>query len=151
MQAFDFNRAIIALAAIGAAAQSLDETMVYAKTRETFGRPLAKHEGVAFQIAEHLAMVHAARLVSYEVLARADAGLPHTSEAAMSKWLGPKAATEAIHACVILNGWPGYGADLPLMQRLTDVMGLEIGDGTPELMKAIIAREAMGREFASYK
>ena len=151
MLAFDFNRAIIALAAIGAAAQSLDETMAYAKTRETFGRPIARHEGVAFQIAEHLAHVHAARLVSYEVLMLADLRRPHTSQAAMAKWLGPKAATDAIHACVILNGWPGYGADLPLMQRLNDVMGLEIGDGTPELMKAVIAREAMGREFSSYR
>lgn len=151
MEAFDFNRAIIALAAIGAARQSLDETIEYAKHRETFGQPLAKREGVAFQIAEHLALLHATRLLSYEVLALADAGRPHTSEAAMCKWLGPKQAVEAIHACLLLHGWTGYGNDLPFVQRLNDVIGLEVGDGTPEIMKAIIAREAFGRQFSSYK
>lgn len=151
MEAFDFNRAIIALASIGTASQSLDETITYTKQRMTFGKPLATREGIAFQIAEHLALLHATRLLSYEVLARADAGLPHTAEAAMSKWLGPKQSVEAIHACLLLHGWTGYGTDLPFAQRLNDVIGLEVGDGTPEIMKAIIAREAFGREFNSYK
>ena len=151
MQAFDFNRAIIALACIGAASQSLDETIEYTKERSTFGKPLATREAVAFAVAEHLALLHATRLLSYEVLARADAGLPHTKEAAMCKWLGPKQSVEAIHACMLLHGWAGYGTDLPFEQRLNDVIGLEIGDGTPEIMKAIIAREAFGPEFNSYK
>ncbi|MAT03760.1 MAG: cyclohexanecarboxyl-CoA dehydrogenase [Acidimicrobiaceae bacterium] len=151
MEAFDFNRAVIALACIGSALQSLDETVAYTKQRMTFGQPLAKREGVAFQIAEHLSLLHASRLLSYEVLALADAGRPHTTEAAMCKWLGPKQSAEAIHACLLLHGWPGYGTDLPFSQRLQDVIGLEIGDGTPEIMKAIIARETFGREFTSYK
>ena len=151
MKAFDFNRAIIALACIGAASQSLEETIEHVKRRETFGKPLARHEGVAFQIAEHLALVHAARLVAYQSLDLADAGRPHTTEAAMCKWLGPKHSAEAIHACIILHGWAGWGNDLPFNQRMNDVIGLEIGDGTPEIMKAVIAREVMGREFASYK
>ena len=56
MEAFDFNRAVIALACIGSALQSLDETIEFTKRRMTFGQPLAKREGVAFQIAEHLAL-----------------------------------------------------------------------------------------------
>lgn len=151
MKAFDFNRAVIALACIGAAQQSLDETVEYAKVRETFGKPLAKHEGVAFQVAEHLSLLNAARLVSYQVLSLADAGKRHTAEAAMSKWLGPKLSAEAIHASMILHGWVGYGDDVPLGQRLHDVIGLEIGDGTPEIMKAIIARETFGRAYAAYR
>jgi cyclohexanecarboxyl-CoA dehydrogenase len=151
MEAFDFNRAFIALACIGAATQSLDETIEYTKTRTTFGLPIAKREAVAFQVAEHLALLHASRLLAYEVLALADAGLPHTAEAAMSKWLGPKQSVEAIHTCMLLHGWAGYGTDMPFAQRMNDVIGLEIGDGTPEIMKAIIAREAFGREYTSYK
>lgn len=151
MEAFDFNRAVIALACIGTALQSLDETVAYAKERTAFGRPIARHEGVAFQVAEHLSLFHAARLVAYETLARADAGEPHTVEAAMAKWLGPKVAAEAIHACLLLHGWSGYGSDLPFGQRLRDVIGLEIGDGTPEIMKAVIARETFGREFSAYR
>lgn len=151
MKAFDYNRAVIALACIGAALQSLDETVAYAKERHTFGRPIARHEGVSFQVAEYLSLLHAARLVAYETLSLADAGQPHTVEAAMCKWMGPKFSAEAIHACMILHGWSGYGHDLPFGQRLADVIGLEIGDGTPEIMKAVIARETFGREFTSYK
>jgi len=151
MAAFDYNRALIALGCVGAAQQSLDETIEYAKQRHTFGKPIAKHEGVSFQIAEHLTLVAAARLLAYQCLSLADEGKPSAKEAAMAKWLGPKVSAEAIHACIILHGWMGYDQDLPFEQRLRDVIGLEIGDGTPEIMKAIIARETFGREFTAYK
>lgn len=144
MAAFDFNRAVIALACLGAAQQSLDETIAHVKERHTFGQPLATREGISFQLAEHLAEVHSARLLAYETLRLADAGRRHATEAAMAKWLGPKRSVEAIHACILLHGWTGFGHDLPLTQRLNDVMGLEVGDGTPEIMKAVIAREAIG-------
>ena len=68
----------------------------------------------------------------------------------MAKWLGPKASAEAIHAAILLNGWMGYDQDLPHEQRLRDVIGLEIGDGTAEVMKTIVARELMGRESRPY-
>ena len=151
MKGFDFNRAIIAVACVGAAMQSLDETVAYTRDRTTFGKPLARHEGVAFPIAEHLALLHATRLVGYEALTLADAGRPHTVEGAMAKWLAPKQAAEAIHSCLLFHGWSGYGNDVPFAQRHRDIVGFEIGDGTAEIMKAIIARDTFGREFAAYK
>jgi cyclohexanecarboxyl-CoA dehydrogenase len=151
MTALDFNRALIGLASVGAAEQSLDETIAYVKERHTFGQPLARREGVAFELAEHLTMVRAARHLAYETLELADAGENHTQVAAMAKWLGPKCAVEAIHASMILHGWIGYSAEMPFDQRMRDVSGLEVGDGTPHIMKAVIAREAMGREFTSYR
>jgi len=77
MTAFDYNRAVIALACIGCALQSLDETIEHAKRGEAFGKPLATHEGVAFQVAEHLAHLHAARLVAYETGAGRRRRAPH--------------------------------------------------------------------------
>ena len=151
MVAFDFNRAIIGLACVGAAQQSLDETIAYTKGRIVFGKPLATFEGVAFQIAEHLSLLEAARLVSYKCLWLKDQGRKHTTEAAMAKWMGPKFSAEAIHACIILHGHYGYSMDAPLEQRWRDVLGLEIGDGTPEIMKGIVAREAFGREYTAYR
>ncbi len=151
MAAFDFNRAVIALACLGAARQSLDETIAFARERRTFGQPLARREGVAFQVAEHATWISAARLLAYETLALRDRGRPHTAEAAMVKWLGPKVAAEAIHACLLLHGWPGYGRELPFEQRLRDVIGLEVGDGTPEIMKGVIARSLFGRDHVSYR
>lgn len=151
MVSFDYNRAIIALSCLGAAQQSLEETIEYTKGRQAFGRPLAKFEGVSFQIAECLALVEAARLVAYKCLWLKDQGLPHTKESAMAKWMGPKISADAIHTCLILHGHYGYNMDSPLEQRLRDVIGLEIGDGTPEIMKGIIAREAFGKEYTSYR
>jgi cyclohexanecarboxyl-CoA dehydrogenase len=151
MEAFDFNRALIALACIGAAEQSLDETVEYAKLRKTMGKPLAKHQAIATQLAQHMALIHASRLVAFETLALADAGQPHTSEAAMSKLLAPKMSVDAIHTCLLVHGWAGYGSELPFQQRLNDVMGSEIGDGTAEIMQLIIAREAFGREFSAFR
>ena len=151
MIAFDFNRAVIALACIGAAQQSLDETIDYTKGREVFGKPLATFEGVAFQVAEHLTLLESVRVLAYKCLWLKDRGQKHTKEAAMVKWLGPKAAADAIHACMVLHGHYGYNMESPLEQRWRDVVGLEIGDGTPEIMKGIVAREAFGREYTSYR
>jgi len=151
MVAFDFNRAIIALACIGAAQQSLDDTIEYTKGRQVFGKPLAKFEGVAFQVAEYLTLLEAARLVSYKCLWLKDQGQKHTKEAAMAKWMGPKVSAEAIHACIILHGHYGYNMDSPLEQRWRDGVGLEIGDCTPEIMEGIVAREAFGREYTAYR
>lgn len=151
MIAFDFNRALIALACIGAAQQSLDETIAYTKGREVFGKPLATFEGVAFQVAEYLTLLESARLLAYKCLWLKDHGHRHTQEAAMAKWLGPKTAAEAIHACMILHGHYGYSMESPLEQRWRDVVGFEIGDGVPEIMKGVIAREAFGKAYTAYR
>jgi cyclohexanecarboxyl-CoA dehydrogenase len=73
-----------------------------------------------------------------------DAGQRHTAEAAMCKWLAPKTAVDVIHQCLITRGHYGWSLDLPHQQRLRDGMGLEIGDGTAQIMKTIIAREKTG-------
>lgn len=151
MRGFDFNRAIIALACIGAAQQSIDETVEYTKQREAFGRPLARFEGVSFQIAEYTTLLEAARLLALKCLHLKDRGLPHAKEAAMAKWLGPKVSAEAVHSCLILHGHYGYNQDTHFDQRWRDIVGLEIGDGTPEIMKGVIARETYGKEFQPYR
>jgi cyclohexanecarboxyl-CoA dehydrogenase len=151
MSGFDYARAIIALMCLGTAAQSLDETMQYVKEREAFGRPIAKFEGVQFPIAEAHTMLEAARLLSYRCLWLKDEELPHTKEAAMCKWWAPKLAVEVIHQCLLLHGHYGYVDDMPFDQRMRDVIGLEIGDGTAQIQKIVVARELMGREFLPYR
>jgi cyclohexanecarboxyl-CoA dehydrogenase len=151
MKAFDYSRVIIALMCIGAAEQSLDETIDYVKQRQAFGRPLAKFEGVSFPIAEHATLLEAARWLCYRALWLRDQGLPHAKEAAMAKWWGPKIAVDAIHECLLLHGHYGYTQDLPLEQRLRDVIGLEIGDGTAQVSKIVVARELLGRDFLPYR
>jgi cyclohexanecarboxyl-CoA dehydrogenase len=146
MRGFDFNRVLIALACLGAAQVSLEETMAYVKERKAFGRPIVQFEGVSFPIAEAATLIDAARLVCYRALWLADRGERHTKESAMVKWWVPRLAVDTIHQCLLLHGHYGYTDELPFEQRLRDVIGLEIGDGTAEVMKLLVARELMGRE-----
>jgi len=150
MNAFDYSRFIIGLMCLGAAEASLDETIAYVTQRHAFGQPLARFEGVQFPIAEHATYIEAARWLCYRGLWLRDADRPHTKEAAMAKWWAPKVAVECIHDCLLLHGQYGYSQDLPHEQRLRDVMGLQIGDGTAQVQKIIIARELMGREYLPY-
>lgn len=65
----------------------------------------------------------------------------------MCKWWAPKLAVEVIHSCLLMHGHSGYSKDLPFQQRMRDVMGMEIGDGTAQIMKLIIARQKIDRKF----
>jgi len=150
MQGFDYNRIGIALACLGVAEQSLEETIAYVKERKAFGRALARFEGVSFPIVEAATQVEACRWLCYRAMWLADQGRPHTKESAMTKWWGPRLSVETIHQCLLLHGHYGYTDELPFEQRMRDVIGLEIGDGAAEVMKMVVARELMGRESLPY-
>jgi cyclohexanecarboxyl-CoA dehydrogenase len=148
MQGFDFSRALIGLQCIGTAAITIEETWEYVKSRNAFDKPLSSFQGVAFPLAESETLIEAARLLCYQTLWLKDEGLPHTSQAAMCKWWAPKTAYDVINSCLLLHGQFGYKTDRPIEQRMRDVLGLQIGDGTAQIMKLIIARQSVGREFA---
>ena len=150
MQGFDYSRALIALQCIAAAQASIDETWAYVQDRKTFGLALAQYQGVTFPLVEYETMLAAARQLCYHALELRDAGRPHTAEAAMVKWYAPKTAFDAIHQCLLTFGHVGWSKDLPHQQRLRDVMGLEIGDGTAQVMKLIVARERVGKVAVQY-
>ena len=150
MQGFDYNRVGIALACLGVAQVSLEETMAYVKERTAFGRALATFEGVSFPIAEAATHVDACRWLCYRALWLADHGQRHTKESAMTKWWAPRLAVDTIHQCLLFHGHYGYTDELPFEQRMRDVIGLEIGDGAAEVMKMVVARELMGRESLPY-
>ncbi len=143
MQGFDFSRALIGLQCLAVARVCLAETWRYIRERRAFGKPLSDNQGVTFPLAEAETMVEAARLLCFKTLALKDADLPHTKEAAMCKWWPPKLAFEVVHTCLLMHGHAGWGVDLPFEQRLRDVLGLQIGDGTAQIMKLVIAREAL--------
>lgn len=145
MAGFDYSRALIALQCIGAAQASLDETWAYTKEREAFGGPIARYQGVTFPLVEGDAQIAAIRQLCYHCLALRDAGQRHTAEAAMVKFMGPRTAFDVIHQCLLTYGHYGWSMDSPHQQRMRDVMGLEIGDGTASIMKLIVARERAGR------
>lgn len=151
MRGFDYTRALIGLQCCAAAQASLDETWQYVREREAFDRPLAQYQGVSFPLAEGETLVQAARLLCYETLWLRDRDRPHTGRAAMCKWFAPKTAADVIHNCLLAHGHTGYSKDSPHQQRLRDVIGLEIGDGTAQISKLIIAREKIGDVAVQYR
>ncbi|MBI2320656.1 MAG: acyl-CoA dehydrogenase family protein [Chloroflexi bacterium] len=150
MQGFDYSRAVIGLMCVGTAQAALDEAIAYAKERTAFGQPLARYEAISFSFAEAATLLEAARLLCYKTLWLRDQEQPHSKEAAMAKWYAPKVAFDVIHQCLLVYGHAGYSDDFRQGQRLRDVIGLEIGDGTAEVSKIIIVREMLGRQFRPY-
>lgn len=144
MQGFDFSRALIGLQVLAVAGVALEESWTYVAQREAFGKPLASFQGVSHPLADFETQVQAARLLCYQALWLKDQGLPHNAEAAMCKWWAPKLAYDTIHQCLLSFGHGGYDRG-PMEQRLRDVLGFQIGDGTAQIMKTIIARSRAGR------
>lgn len=146
LREFDYSRPLLALIALGAAQRAIEMTVRYALDRKAFGRAISQYQGVSLLLAEHASYVEALRALSYRTLALRDAGRRSSSEAAMVKWLGPQVAARAINDCIVMHGHVGWSDDLPLQQMLVDVGGLQIGDGTPQIQKLVIAREMFGRD-----
>lgn len=141
MNYFDFSRAAIGLMCLGAAQQSLEEAAIYADQRETFGKAISNYQGVSFPLAEHATYIEGARLVCYRALWARQQKRPHTALASMSKWWTPVVAKNAIEAAMKIHGNLGYSAELPLQQRLRDVMAYLVADGTAEIQLGIISKQ----------
>lgn len=144
MQGFDFSRALIGLQCLAVARVALEEAWGYAAQREAFGKPLAAFQGVSHPLAELDTQVEAARLLCLQALWLKDKGASHSAEAAMCKWWAPKLAYDTVHQCLLSFGHGGYDRG-PMEQRLRDLLGFHIGDGTAQIMKTIIARARAGR------
>ena len=147
MSGFDITRALVVLATLGLAEASMCEAVDYVKKRTLFGEPIGHFEGISFRLAECMTWIEASKLLSYQALKLRDEGLPHTKETAMAKWFAAESAANVIQEILLIFGSEGYREDNPIEQRLRDAIGLQIGDGTAEIMKLIIAREIMGRRF----
>ena len=144
MQGFDFSRALIGLQVLAVARVALEETWAHVAERTAFGKPLSAFQGVSHPLAGLDTQVEAARLLCLQALWLKDRGAPHSREAAMCKWWAPRLAYDVVHQCLLMFGHGGYDRG-PMEQRLRDVLGFQIGDGTAEIMKTIIARTRVGR------
>jgi cyclohexanecarboxyl-CoA dehydrogenase len=143
MQGFDFSRALIGLQCLAVARQSMVETWRFIGERQAFGQPISAFQGVSFPLAELETYITAARDLCYKTLWLKANRLPHSTEAAMCKWWAPKVAYDAVYQCLLSHGHGGYSRDFPFEQRLRDVLGLQIGDGTAQIMKMIISRHKL--------
>ena len=150
MRGFDLSRVLISLMVLSCANSSLVEASRAATSRRAFGSALSKWEGISFPMAEHHTFIQGARGLAYQALWKRDRSTPHSKEAAMAKWWSTDIAIDAIRTCMNVQGHGSYSDELPDQFRLRDVMGYVLADGSPEIMKIVVAREAYGREFVPY-
>jgi len=90
--------------------------------------------------------LEAARLLCYKTLWLRDQNLPNSKEGGMCKWWVPELTFEIVRECLTLHGHYGYSNELPFEQRLRDILGWQIGDGTSQVSKLIVARSMFGKE-----
>jgi acyl-CoA dehydrogenase len=155
MQGFDFARGIIAAVCCGAAMSALEMGMEYIKQRKAFNQPIARYEGIQFKLAEDYARVDAARLLAYRALwmydqeqrSRGFTRFEVTKAVAEAKMLAPVIAFETINDVLQWYGAYGYTLDCPIEMGLRGVRSYMLAEGSTEIMKIIVARELLGKEF----
>ncbi|MFC1993662.1 acyl-CoA dehydrogenase family protein [Chloroflexota bacterium] len=151
MQLMDFSRLYgVSMKCLAPAETSLEEAISWAKQRMAFGRPIGSFEGVSFKIAEHHTNIEVAKLLCYRAMWLRDQGSPHTKESAMAKLFSIQVAINALYDCMIIFGHVGYSADYPIEKRLRDVMGDNLADGAPDIMKLVIARHLLGKDIVAF-
>jgi acyl-CoA dehydrogenase len=159
MEGFDYARAIIAAVCTGAAMAALEIGIEYIKQRKTFGQPIGRYEGIQFKLAEDYARVDAARLLAYRGLwlfdkSQHDSKLSRfavSKAIAEAKMIAPVVAFEAINDALQWFGAFGYTLDCPLEMGLRGVRSYMLAEGSTEVMKIILARELLGKDFIAYR
>jgi len=145
MNTLDWLRVITAFTCLCRAQASFKEAIAWSKERIAFGQPISRYQGVSFLIAEHYTTIEAARLLCYRVLWLKDQGAPYITECSMAKWYSVEVSIQAIKDCMVIIGHPAYSTEHPISQRLRDVVGFQMGDGTPQMQKLIISRMVLGK------
>jgi short-chain 2-methylacyl-CoA dehydrogenase len=141
LQTLDEGRVGIAALAAGLAQGCVDECLRYVGERTAFGHKLAHYQSIQFKIADMEARAHVARLTWYEAAARLVAGQPFKKEAAMAKLVASNAAMDNARDATQIFGGYGFMNDFPVARFYRDAKVLEIGEGTSEVQRMIIARQ----------
>ena len=141
LRILDEGRVAIAALATGLAQGCVDECISYARQREAFGRRLEHHQAIQFTVADMEARVHAARLAWYDAAARLVAGQPIKKESAIAKLTASNAAMDNARAATQVFGGYGFMNEFPVGRFYRDAKVLEIGEGTSEVQRMLIARE----------
>lgn len=136
----DEGRIAISALAVGAAQGCVDESINYAKEREAFGRPICRNQAISFKIAEMEARTHVARCAYYDAADRMLNGHPFKKEASIAKLVSSNAAMENARDATQIHGGYGFLNESLVGRHFRDSKILEIGEGTSEMQKILIAR-----------
>ena len=137
----DEGRVAISALAVGLAQACVDESVRYAKEREAFGQQIGRFQAVAFRIADMEMRTHVARLAYYDAAARMLAGEPFKREAAVAKLYSSTIAVDNARDATQVFGGYGFMNEFPVARHWRDAKILEIGEGTSEVQRMLIARQ----------
>jgi alkylation response protein AidB-like acyl-CoA dehydrogenase len=143
MKILDGGRISIAALSLGIAKGAYEASIKYAKERQQFGQPIANFQAISFKIADMATKIDAAELLTRQAGHLKDAHLKHTKEAAMAKYYASEIAVQVSTEAVQIFGGYGYTKDFPAEKYYRDSKLCTIGEGTSEIQKIVIAREAM--------
>jgi alkylation response protein AidB-like acyl-CoA dehydrogenase len=141
----DGGRISIAAMALGIGRGALEEALQYAQQREQFGQPIAQFQAIQWKLADMATELDAARLLILRAAWLKDQGARVSKESAMAKLYASEAATRACNAALQIHGGYGYMKDYPVERYLRDAKICEIGEGTSEIQRLIIARQLLMR------
>jgi alkylation response protein AidB-like acyl-CoA dehydrogenase len=144
LQTLDGGRIGIGAMALGLAQAAYEAASAYAKERRQFDRAIGSFQGVAFMIADMATQIDAARLLVYRAAWLKDCGKPYTTEAAMAKLFASEVSRQVTNDAVQVHGGYGYVAEYNVERYLRDAKLTEIGEGTSQIQRLVIARNLLG-------
>jgi alkylation response protein AidB-like acyl-CoA dehydrogenase len=144
LKILDRGRISIGALALGLARGGLEEGRAYAKDRKAFGKPIAEFQAIAFMLADMATDVDAARLLVRRAAWLADHKKPFSREASMAKLFASEAAMRTTSRAIQIHGGYGYTREFPVERYFRDAKLCEIGEGTSEVQRMVIARELLG-------
>lgn len=144
LRTLDGGRIGIAAMALGLAQAAYEAASSYAKQRRQFGRAIGEFQGVAFMIADMATRIDAARLMTYRAAWLKDRGEPYSTEAAMAKLFASEVARDVTNDAVQVHGGYGYVTEYHVERYLRDAKLTEIGEGTSQIQRMVIARNLLG-------
>ena len=133
----------IAAQSVGMARAAYDAARSYAKERETFGKPIAQHQAVAFRLADMATRLRAAELMVLDAATLRDARQPCLKEACMAKLLASESAEQICSDAIQIHGGYGYLADFPVERIYRDVRVCQIYEGTSDIQRLVISRQIL--------
>jgi alkylation response protein AidB-like acyl-CoA dehydrogenase len=139
------GRISIAALAVGIGRGAMEEAIAYSKERRQFGQPISSFQAIQWMIADAGTELDAASLLAFRAAYRKDAGKPYVQEAAMAKLFASEAAMRVTIKAVQIFGGYGYTRDYPVERFMRDAKLCEIGEGTSEVQRMIIARRLIRR------
>ncbi|MFQ5897818.1 MAG: acyl-CoA dehydrogenase family protein [Candidatus Methylomirabilia bacterium] len=143
MRVLEGGRVAMAAMAVGLAQAALDASVAYMRQRTAFGKTLAEFNGLQGMVAEMATDVEAARLLTLRAASLRDQGQPARQAASMAKVFASEVAMRAASRAVQLHGGAGYMSDFPVERIFRDAKLTEIGEGTSEIQRMVIAREIL--------